>query len=115
MGEGRKTLRCRYSTVLGPADGTDRAYASVSSIAVGVAGGVNGCVFAYGQTGAGKTHTMLGDERNSYDGVTGRCVDGLFSELNQMAETRSDSATSQSYSSVSYSVHCSFLQIYNEK
>jgi hypothetical protein len=32
----------------------------IRSAVVGVAHGISACVFAYGQTSAGKTHTMIG-------------------------------------------------------
>ena len=38
--------------------------------------GYNACVFAYGQTGAGKTFSMMGWEGNA--GLTPRICHGLF-------------------------------------
>lgn len=41
--------------------------------------GVNGVIFAYGQTAAGKTHTMLGNE--SDPGITRRAINELFAAI----------------------------------
>jgi kinesin family protein 18/19 len=34
---------------------------SIADLAAGVVQGLNGTVFAYGSTGSGKTHTMVGE------------------------------------------------------
>jgi hypothetical protein len=34
---------------------------AIRDLALGVVGGLNGTVFAYGATGSGKTHTMVGE------------------------------------------------------
>ena len=42
----------------------------------GIVGGYNGSVFAYGATGAGKTYTMLGSQKDL--GIMGRSIKELF-------------------------------------
>eukprot|EP01065_Artemidia_motanka_P028304 TRINITY_DN3359_c2_g1_i1.p1 TRINITY_DN3359_c2_g1~~TRINITY_DN3359_c2_g1_i1.p1 ORF type:complete len:1030 (+),score=347.70 TRINITY_DN3359_c2_g1_i1:66-3092(+) len=61
------------------------------------------CVFAYGQTGTGKSYTMLGSPHDP--GIAPRIVDHLFSELDQMG----------SGSGWDYNVEVSFMEIYNER
>lgn len=65
--------------------------------------GYNGTMFAYGQTGTGKTHTMegvLGDEH--LKGVTPRTFDQLFETIEvASADTK-------------HLVRASFIQIYND-
>ena len=63
--------------------------------------GFNVCIFAYGQTGTGKTFTMEGVPENR--GVNYRALEELF----RISEERS--------SSVSYSFGVSILKVYNEK
>ncbi|KAG1700232.1 hypothetical protein DVH05_012039 [Phytophthora capsici] len=75
-------------------------------------------VFAYGQTGTGKTHTMSGlhrDERRDTDalgttpvhyGVVPRSIDRLFYEI----ESRKHRTAGEPFT-----VYCSFIEIYNEK
>ena len=66
--------------------------------------GFNGCIFAYGQTGAGKTYSMLGsnkDER-SEEGIIPRTCRELFSRISQ------DNGKT-------YIVKGHFVEIYQEK
>lgn len=63
--------------------------------------GFNCTVFAYGQTGTGKTHTMEGNMADPDGaGIIPRSVKAVFKHLE---ETRSE-----------YSVRLSFLELYNE-
>lgn len=63
--------------------------------------GFNVCIFAYGQTGTGKTFTMEGVPENR--GVNYRALEELF----RMSEDRS--------TSVAYTFSVSILEVYNEK
>eukprot|EP00439_Symbiodinium_sp_Y106_P047126 s768_g6.t1 len=75
--------------------------------------GYNGSVYVYGQTGAGKTHTMCGpitsvqsmqfDERR---GIICRMLDYVFSEVARRGTEDSG---------VEHSCRCSFLEIYKEQ
>ena len=51
----------------------------VSDVIRSVIDGQKVCIFAYGQTGAGKTFTMCGNEEN--DGIIPRSVNLIFSTL----------------------------------
>lgn len=64
-------------------------------------GGYNCTVFAYGQTGTGKTYTMEGnlDNKDEY-GVIPRSIQYIFERLYEM--------------DCEYSVNISFLEIYKE-
>jgi len=64
--------------------------------------GYNVCIFAYGQTGAGKTHTMQGGSGDQC-GIIPRTVEHLFRLTGNMESK-----------GWSYSVQTSFLEIYNE-
>ena len=68
----------------------------------GVLEGLNGTIFTYGQTGAGKTFTICGDV-HSYQqrGIVPRALHQLFAEI----ESRLD---------MEVSVKVSYLEIYNE-
>ncbi|KAG2945387.1 hypothetical protein PC119_g7794 [Phytophthora cactorum] len=83
-----------------------------------VAQGFNCTVFAYGQTGTGKTHTMLGQDLEHHLattslspeapesfpswGVIPRAIESLFDELQSISRHGSAGV-----------VHCSYMQIYN--
>lgn len=71
-----------------------------------VLGGFNCTIFAYGQTGTGKTYTMTGDISNirplpDAAGIVPRVLCGLFDKL-ESEETEN-------------SVKCSFIELYNEE
>ena len=69
--------------------------------------GYNCTIFAYGQTGTGKTYTMSGDMSNvtgllsENAGIIPRALQSLFHQL------ETDDAE--------YSVKCSFIELYNEE
>ncbi|CAL6003105.1 Kinesin-like_protein [Hexamita inflata] len=63
--------------------------------------GQNGCIFAYGQTGAGKTFTMSGN------GTQPGCMPSSFNYIFEYI--------SQQPSTVSISVRASCIEIYNER
>jgi kinesin family member 6/9 len=68
-----------------------------------VVNGTNGAIMAYGQTGAGKTFTMIGDTRAyTSRGVAPRAISQLFSEIDARPESV-------------FSVQCSYMEIYNDK
>ena len=65
--------------------------------------GYESTVFAYGQTGTGKTFTMEGDLENPlHYGVIPRSTEAIFQAL-------------ESNMFVSHRVACSYLEIYNEE
>lgn len=66
----------------------------------GALNGYNSTVFAYGQTGAGKTYTMLGDENNP--GIMFNTMKEVFKEMKKHQRDRE------------YTIRVSFLEIYNE-
>ncbi|XP_023828090.1 kinesin-like protein KIF9 isoform X2 [Salvelinus sp. IW2-2015] len=74
----------------------------VRGVVLGALEGYNGTVMCFGQTGAGKTYTMTGaTESYKQRGIIPRALQEVFHEVEQ----RSDHA---------FSVHLSFLEIYNE-
>ncbi|KAG2544031.1 kinesin-like protein KIN-14E isoform X3 [Panicum virgatum] len=91
----------RFDRVFTPKDDQDVVYADASPLVTSVLDGYNVCIFAYGQTGTGKTFTMEGTERNR--GVNYRTLEELF----KIAEERKESAT--------YDLSVSVLEVYNEQ
>lgn len=76
---------------------------SVKPILPHVLNGQNASVFAYGPTGAGKTHTMLGSSEQP--GVIPRAVREVFKLVQSKDEAEG----------WNYSIGMSYLEIYNEK
>uniref|UniRef100_A0A8C5WHZ3 Kinesin-like protein n=1 Tax=Leptobrachium leishanense TaxID=445787 RepID=A0A8C5WHZ3_9ANUR len=68
--------------------------------------GQNASVFAYGPTGAGKTHTMLGNP--AQPGIIPRAVRDLL----QMARAASGSSPDENWT---FSISMSYVEIYQEK
>ena len=63
--------------------------------------GYHTCIFAYGQTGSGKSYTMMGTP--DQPGLIPRTCRGLFERIE-----------SEQNSSITYNLHVSYFEIYNE-
>ncbi|XP_042388815.1 kinesin-like protein KIN-14E isoform X2 [Zingiber officinale] len=91
----------KFDRVYTPKDNQADVYADASPFVTSVLDGYNVCIFAYGQTGTGKTFTMEGTENNR--GVNYRTLEELF----KIAVERKDT--------ISYSISVSVLEVYNEQ
>lgn len=80
---------------------TVEVFSDASPMVISVLDGYNVCIFAYGQTGTGKTFTMEGTEQNR--GVNYRTLEHLFN----IAKERSETFT--------YNISVSVLEVYNEQ
>uniref|UniRef100_A0A0E0CU30 Kinesin motor domain-containing protein n=1 Tax=Oryza meridionalis TaxID=40149 RepID=A0A0E0CU30_9ORYZ len=98
-GAAKKTFK--FDRVYMPTDNQADVYADASPLVTSVLDGYNVCIFAYGQTGTGKTFTMEGTERDR--GVNYRTLEELF----KIAEERKETVT--------YSISVSVLEVYNEQ
>lgn len=54
----------------------------VRPLVASVLEGYNGCVFAYGQTGTGKTYTMEGVPGTEEEGIIPRVFEQIWSHIN---------------------------------
>ncbi|CAM9556931.1 unnamed protein product, partial [Ectocarpus fasciculatus] len=107
-----KSIECAFDKVFASSSTQDDIFLGLVPALDTVVKGFNACVLAYGQTGSGKTHTLIGpgggtrlsDDQTEW-GIIPRAVQFLFDRLN--LESEEDET-------FSYSVTCSFLQIYNE-
>nr|XP_033778658.1 kinesin-like protein KIF1B isoform X11 [Geotrypetes seraphini] len=66
--------------------------------------GYNVCIFAYGQTGAGKSYTMMGKQEETQAGIIPQLCEDLFEKIN---DNNNDE--------ISYSVEVSYMEIYCER
>ena len=69
--------------------------------------GYNCTIFAYGQTGCGKTHTMMGDPSTPEGrGIIPNCFAHIFGAIDEVRQ--------ESNEETKYLVQCSYLEIYKE-
>eukprot|EP00928_Gymnodinium_smaydae_P095565 TRINITY_DN8245_c0_g2_i1.p1 TRINITY_DN8245_c0_g2~~TRINITY_DN8245_c0_g2_i1.p1 ORF type:complete len:691 (+),score=194.00 TRINITY_DN8245_c0_g2_i1:87-2159(+) len=76
--------------------------------------GYNGCILAYGQTGAGKSYSMFGDPWSETErGLLPRACASLFAELE--ARRVAAAARGAGETSSTTTIVASYVEIYNEK
>ncbi|KAK9979529.1 hypothetical protein ABG768_012955 [Culter alburnus] len=66
--------------------------------------GYNVCIFAYGQTGAGKSYTMMGKQEKDQEGIIPLLCEDLFTKFSDNNDNN-----------MSYSVEVSYMEIYCER
>ncbi|CAN1199488.1 Kinesin-like protein KIN-14S, partial [Linum perenne] len=91
----------KFDHVFKPDDNQEAVFGETKPIVTSVLDGYNVCIFAYGQTGTGKTFTMEGTPENR--GVNYRTLEELF----RISEER------KGY--MKYELYVSMLEVYNEK
>ncbi|CAH3191254.1 unnamed protein product [Porites evermanni] len=99
VADGKKEKIFQFDQVLPPEASNAEVYQVVGKPLVEASmTGLNSILMAYGQTGAGKTHTLMA----SADGLTTSVVSHIFALIGKDAAH-------------SYAVTCSYLQIYQER
>ncbi|KAI3676079.1 hypothetical protein L1987_85677 [Smallanthus sonchifolius] len=101
IGSDSSKKQFKFDHIFRPEDNQEAVFAQTSPLAVSVLDGFNVCIFAYGQTGTGKTFTMEGTAENR--GVNYRTLEELF----RVSDERSDI--------MKYQLFVSMLEVYNEK
>ncbi|XP_054855771.1 kinesin-like protein KIFC3 [Eublepharis macularius] len=95
-----KQVSFELDKVFPPAATQEDIFQEVQALVTSCIDGYNVCIFAYGQTGAGKTYTMEGTPENP--GINQRALQLLFSEVQAKA------------SAWDYKITVSVAEIYNE-
>ncbi|KAL6518600.1 Kinesin-like protein KIN-14R [Orobanche gracilis] len=101
LSNGSMKKAFKFDRVYTPKDDQVDVFADAAPMVISVLDGYNVCIFAYGQTGTGKTFTMEGTEANR--GVNYRTLEELF----RIASERAEHYT--------YSISVSVLEVYNEQ
>lgn len=89
-----------FDRVFSMEEGQEAVYEDISALVISVLDGYNVCVFAYGQTGTGKTYTMNGTQEEA--GINYRALDDLFRLSDQSADR------------FKTNISIAMLEIYNE-
>ncbi|KAB1274221.1 Kinesin-like protein KIFC3 [Camelus dromedarius] len=95
-----KPVSFELDKVFSPRASQQDVFQEVQALITSCIDGFNVCIFAYGQTGAGKTYTMEGTTENP--GINQRALQLLFSEVQEKA------------SDWEYTITVSAAEIYNE-
>eukprot|EP00808_Paulinella_micropora_P003653 g29505.t1 len=103
MASSGRNQEFEFNRVLGPDSRQDQVFAEVQDSVCSVLDGYNACVFAYGQTGAGKTFTMEGGPDADDRGVTFRSIESIFDQMQNRAND------------FDFEVSLSAIEIYNEQ
>ncbi|KAK4374008.1 hypothetical protein RND71_004685 [Anisodus tanguticus] len=98
-GTSKKTFK--FDAIFSPQADQAEVFEDTAPLATSVLDGYNVCIFAYGQTGTGKTFTMEGTEESR--GVNYRTLEELF----HIIEERNNA--------VHYEISVSVLEVYNEQ
>ncbi|KAG0521771.1 hypothetical protein BDA96_08G190100 [Sorghum bicolor] len=91
----------KFDSVFSPEEDQEKVFEKTAPYAISVLDGFNVCIFAYGQTGTGKTFTMEGIE--GARGVNYRTLEELFRIIKEREGT------------FQYEITVSVLEVYNEQ
>jgi kinesin family member C1 len=93
-----KTNAFTFDRVFGPSSRNQEVFEEISQLVQSALDGYNVCIFCYGQTGAGKTHTMSAD-----DGMIPRALHQIY-----------DTARALEEKGWKYTMEGSFVEVHNE-
>ena len=92
-----------FDRVFGPEAGQPTVFAEVSDLVQSALDGFKVCLFSYGQTGAGKTHTMQGSRSFESQGIIPRAIAKILQAVSKLREQAWE-----------YRLEASFVEVYNE-
>jgi kinesin family protein C1 len=78
----------KFNKVFTPSTGQDMVLKEVSKLFQSALDGYHVCLFSYGQTRLGKTHTMQGSGNGTMHGIIPRAVEQILSQASTMQSQR---------------------------
>jgi len=75
-----------YDGVFGPNSSQNEVFEETKMLVQSSIDGYNVCILAYGATGSGKTHTIIGNEENP--GICPRAISELFNKINSLEKDK---------------------------
>jgi hypothetical protein len=104
-----------YDCAFGPEVKQEQVYNETVRPLIGdLLGGINSTVFAYGATGSGKTHTMMGYGNGEDSGVIPRALSDIFRRIEHDKAKEEDSKGPE-YAETKITVELAYMEVYNEK
>jgi len=105
LDQGGRPHPFSFDRVFAPQATQEQVFQEVSELVQSALDGYKVCLFSYGQTGAGKTHTMQGNPNSpAQRGIIPRSVDKILEAADRMER--------QGWQ---YKFEASFIEIYNEQ
>ena len=99
-----KPFEFNFDKVFSPDSTQGDIFAQVSDLVQSALDGYNVCLFSYGQTGAGKTHTMQGLNVPGQEGIIPRSIAKILKTVETLKEQGWE-----------YTLEASFVEVYNEQ
>ncbi len=99
-----KPYEFNFDKVFTPDSTQSDIFAQVSDLVQSALDGYNVCLFSYGQTGAGKTHTMQGISAPGQEGIIPRSIAKILKTVETLKEQGWE-----------YTLEASFVEVYNEQ
>ena len=93
-------FRFRFEHIFDYDAGQQQVFEELRSLATSVVDGFNVCIIAYGQTGAGKTHTIIGAPEHVQRGLAPRALEAVFELLDKERDKGRESKTHVSVSEI---------------
>jgi kinesin family member C1 len=93
-----------FDRVFKPETSQSQVFNEVSDVVQSALDGYKVCLFSYGQTGAGKTHTMQGGRSLGEEGIIPRAISKILSTVERLKEQGWE-----------YSLEASYIEVYNEQ
>lgn len=99
-----KPYEFNFDKVFNPDASQSDIFNQVSDLVQSALDGYNVCLFSYGQTGAGKTHTMQGNSAPGQEGIIPRSISKILKTVDTLKEQGWE-----------YTLEASFVEVYNEQ